>query len=82
MNYVIAHNREKLKRYSESDEQSLRKMKISNPDTNYAEVEIDMYGNNKVSIMSISEKFGLIIESQKIYNTLKSIFDISWKNLK
>jgi HTH-type transcriptional regulator, sugar sensing transcriptional regulator len=82
MAYVITPDSPKLEayKYKEKDEKSLRKTRID-PESSGIEVEIDIYGNNKVAIMSFTEGFGIIIESQKIYNTLKSIFDVAWKKL-
>jgi hypothetical protein len=37
-----------------------------------------LYGKNKIGIVSFEEKIGLIVESEKIYGTLKSIFEINW----
>jgi hypothetical protein len=31
--------------------------------------------------MSFKEQLGLIIESEKIFNTLKSIFELNWRML-
>ncbi len=80
MAYVIAPDTQKIKNYKAGDMKSLRQTRID-PESSNIEVEMDIYGNNKVAIMSFGEGFGLIVESKKIYNTLKSIFDISWKNL-
>jgi hypothetical protein len=44
-------------------------------------VEINLYGKRLIGIMAFEEEIGLIIESEKIYNTLKSIFEINWKAL-
>lgn len=40
--------------------------------------EIDVY-NNKVMIASWREKLGVIIESQEIADTLKTIFKLAYK---
>jgi sugar-specific transcriptional regulator TrmB len=46
------------------------------------EVEISLYGKRNIGIISPDEKTGLIVESKKIYNTLKTIFEINWQSLK
>jgi len=38
-------------------------------------------GGRNIGIMSFGEQIGLIIESKKIYNTLKSVFEMNWKTL-
>jgi hypothetical protein len=41
-------------------------------------IEILIYGKNKISIQSFKEKFGLIIESQPIHDSFKAIFETIW----
>ena len=42
--------------------------------------EINIYGNDKIALMMFSEDemSGLIIQSKKLHDTLKSIFDLVW----
>jgi HTH-type transcriptional regulator, sugar sensing transcriptional regulator len=70
-----------MQNYKNLDEKSLRKTKIISANQFPIEVEINLYGKNKIAIMSFSEKIGLIIESQKIYTTLKSIFEMNWNSI-
>lgn len=79
--YVIAPNNEAIQDYKKLDKKYLRQTRLENEPSFSIEVEIDLYGGNKIGIMAFKEKIGFIIESQKIHNTLKSIFDVSWKNL-
>jgi len=79
--YVIVPNSPKLKLYIADENKSLRRIKVDPSPTFNVEVEIDLYGNNKIFILAFKEKIGLIIESQKIFNTLKSIFDSHWERL-
>lgn len=61
--------------YSLNDKKSLRQTRfIENKNSDILEVEIMLYGKNKISFQSFKESFGLIIESQAIFNTLKIIF--------
>lgn len=48
------------------------------------ECQIDTYANNKVSIIIASENdlAGVIIESERVYNTVKNIFELIWKSYK
>lgn len=80
MAYVIAPDSPRVKIYKSTDNKSLRQTKLD-AELNNIEVEIDLYGGNKIAIMSFGERFGIIIESRLIYNTLKNIFDVSWSNL-
>ena len=63
------------------DQKHLRQTRLISPEKFPFEVEINLYGNNSIGIMSFKEQFGLIIESKKIYNTLKSIFEMNWNSL-
>lgn len=78
---AIAPDREYMQKYKGMDEKSLRRTKLISADEFPFEVEINLYGRNKIGIMAFEEKIGLIIESQKIFNTLKSIFELNWKSL-
>jgi predicted transcriptional regulator len=45
------------------------------------ETDIIVYGRSKISIISYNEKIGLIIDSQGIHNTLKTIFESQWQSM-
>ena len=70
-----------MKWFKEDDEKSLRKTKIVSHDKFPFRVEINLYGRNKIGIIAFEEKIGLIIESEKIYITMKSIFELNWSLL-
>lgn len=78
---AIAPDTPEIRAYKEIEEKSLRKTKIANNDLFPIKVEIDLYGTNKIGIMAWEEKIGLIIESDKIYTTLRSIFEMNWDSL-
>lgn len=78
---AIAPDEPFMQKYKGLDEKSLRKTKLVSASLFPIEVEINLYGKNKIAIMSFSEKIGLIIESQKIFTTLKSIFEMNWKSI-
>jgi HTH-type transcriptional regulator, sugar sensing transcriptional regulator len=42
------------------------------------EIEMVVYGNNKVGLVSYDEGIAIIIESQKIHDTQKSFFEVIW----
>jgi len=42
------------------------------------DIEIKIYGKNKLGIISYKEDLGLIIESRKIFEGLKAIFETLW----
>jgi len=78
---AIAPDVEAMMGYKEVDEKSLRKTRLADAELFPMRVEINLYGKNKIAVMSFEEKFGMIIESQKIFETLQSIFEMNWKAL-
>lgn len=78
---AIAVDSPMMRKYKELDEKSLRRTKLIRESNLPLEIEINLYANNKIAMMSFEEKIGLIIESQKIYTTLKSIFEMNWNSL-
>lgn len=46
------------------------------------DIEIKIYGKNKLGIISYKEDLGLIIESHKIFEGLKAIFESMWGSAK
>ena len=80
---VIAPDAEDIvKNYKSTDEKSLRRTKLVSAEEFPFEVEINLYGKNRIAIMSFAEKIGLIIESPKMHRTLKSIFELNWKDVR
>jgi len=72
---------EKSRQFILSDLAQLRQSKLVSDNKFKVSVEISLYGKNKIGIMSFEEEIGLIIESQKIFESLKSIFEIMWDSL-
>jgi hypothetical protein len=70
-----------MQSYKGQDEKSLRRTKLIDPEQFPLSVEINLYGRNKIGIMSFAEQVSLIIESDKISATLRSIFLSQWENL-
>jgi sugar-specific transcriptional regulator TrmB len=75
---ALAPNDPDMSWFKEADEKSLRKTRLVSQEHFPFSVEINLYGKSKIGIVAFEEKIGLIIESEKIYNTLKSIFEINW----
>jgi sugar-specific transcriptional regulator TrmB len=78
---AILPDNEIIRKLISSDEEHLRKSKLIAKEKYHISIEMNMYGNNKVGIVSYQEQFGIIIESQKIYDSLKNIFEIMWELL-
>jgi len=76
----FAPNTKEMKHVQKYDKQHLRQLRLIDfKDGLFFEVEINLYAGNKIGIMSFKEEMGLIIESKKIYNTLKAIFELQWE---
>lgn len=65
-----------------TDEQEFKKSRLLPIDVYKINIEILIYGKNKVGILSYAEKFALIIESPQIHESLKSIFETMWQTAK
>jgi len=78
---AIAPDDPRIARFKESDEKSLRKTRVASTSLFPLQVEINLYGKNKIGIVAFEENIGIIIESAKIFNTLKSIFEMNWRAL-
>lgn len=78
---AIGEDLDVVRKIKEKDMQHLRQVRFHNFKELPFDVEINLYGNGKIGIMSFKEQFGLIVESKKIFNTLKSIFELNWRML-
>lgn len=78
---AIGQDLEVVRKIKSEDSKALRETRFHNFKDFPFDVEINLYGKRKIGIMSFKEQIGLIIESEKIYNTLKSIFELNWKML-
>lgn len=59
--------------------EALYKVKyVTDPAFKLFQNEIKIYGNSKVGIMSYDEEIGLLIESKKIHDSLKALFEVMW----
>lgn len=78
---VLAVESEFMKYQHTIDVQKLRQMRLIKPGQCVFSAEINLYGTNKIAIISHRESIGLIMESQKIFETLKSMFEVMWASL-
>lgn len=70
----------KNKKYAGIDKQSLKKSKIIKHPMFHIDGEINLYWPNKVAIALFdkSEMSWLVIQSEKLYTSMKSIFTVLW----
>lgn len=70
---------EKTREITVDDEKILRSSKLISSEKFKMKVDIDIYGKNKVSLVSFEEEIAIIIESQKIYESIRGIFETIWE---
>jgi sugar-specific transcriptional regulator TrmB len=75
---AILPDQEIIQKLIVNDVAHLRKTKIVPKGSYGINIEINMYGKRKIGIISFEEQFALIIESEKIYTSLKNIFELLW----
>ena len=78
---AIAPDLPLMQQYKGQDIPSLRKTRLIDAKRFPIDAEINLYGRNKIAIMSFSEQTSLIVESEKIHRTLTSIFECQWESL-
>lgn len=75
---AIAPDHPVIREFQAKDKESMRRIQFVNGKEYPFDVEISLYGKNLVAIMSFEEEMAMIVESPKIYATLKSIFEMQW----
>ncbi len=69
------------KDYVSLDQKQLRSSKLVDAKKYPFSVEINIYGHQKIALMSSREETGVIIEGTEIHKTMKFIFELLWDNL-
>ncbi len=69
------------KNFFDKDQKQLRTSKLIDAKKYPFSVEINIYGHQKVALMSSREEIGIIIEGAEIHKTLRTIFELLWDNL-
>jgi len=75
---AILPDNQEMRELAETNQKSLRQTRFIAANLFHIRVEIMIYGNGKVGIISFEEKFALIIQSLRIYEAFKSIFETMW----
>lgn len=78
---VIASDSDVGKAFKADDTPALRKTKLLDEKLFPLSIEISLYGKDRVGFMSMEDKLGLILESEPIADTLRSLFTYQWKRL-
>jgi HTH-type transcriptional regulator, sugar sensing transcriptional regulator len=69
------------KEFNPKDQKQLRSSKLVDPKKYPFSIEINIYGHQKVALMSSKEETGIIIEGAEIHKTMKLIFELLWDTL-
>lgn len=67
--------------FMSKDQEQLRATKYLNAKKYPFSIEINIYGHQKVFLLSAKDSIGVIIESFEIHNTLKAMFNMIWDSL-
>ena len=67
-----------IKDFIDKDQEHRRTTKLIDHKKYPFSIEINIYGHQKVALMSSKEEMGLIIEGAEIHNTMKLIFELIW----
>ncbi|MEI8339809.1 MAG: helix-turn-helix domain-containing protein [bacterium] len=78
---AILPDTEKMHHVVRFDEKQLRRSKLIPKDKYKINIEFSVYGKNKVALISYKDDLALIIESQRIHDSIKSMFEIMWSVL-
>ena len=79
---AIVPNSEGFKRnFIERNFEQLRLLKLIDPKEYSFPIEVNIYGNNRVALMSFRDELGIIIESDEINRMMKMLFMFFWNKL-
>ena len=67
-----------MEKFVAKDLEQLRMTKVIDAKKYPFSIEINIYGHQKVALMSAKEEIGLIVEGAEIHSTMKLIFELIW----
>lgn len=76
---AILPETEKTRAFHEGDAKSLRQTRLDRGGG--IDSDIMLYGGRFAAFISSDEMIGLVVESRKIYSTLRHVFEAQWKSL-
>jgi sugar-specific transcriptional regulator TrmB len=65
-------------KFLSKDLEQFRLTKVIDPKKYPFTIEVNIYGHNRVALISAKEEMGLIIEGAEIHSTMKLIFQLIW----
>jgi len=75
---AIAPDGREMRLFKQDDIKWLRRTHLVSKNRFPFDVEINLYGKRNIAIISFEEEFGMIIESEKLFRTMKSMFEMGW----
>ena len=78
---VIAPNTPEMNNYASDDSLAKKETRVDRSECFKTSSEIMIYGKDKVIMASFEEMIAVIIESEKIHDTLHAIFESHWRFL-
>lgn len=78
---IVPDNKKTREMIEKNDQKYIRKSKLVKSEKFKMPVDITLYSDNQVGLFSYEEELGVIIESKKIQESLKSIFEVMWELL-
>lgn len=79
--YAIAADSEYARKYQTGDEKGFKKTIIDSSGDFEVEGSILLFGDRSVAVYSWEDMIGVVIESEKMYKTLKGVFRAHWRSL-
>lgn len=78
---VLFQDNPELRKIAKNEREHFFKSKLVQSEDFKVEIEMVIYGDNKVGLVSYDEEMAIIIESKKIHDTQKSFFEVIWENV-
>jgi len=78
---AIVPNDPQIKPYLAKNNEQLRRTHVIDQSKYNLANEIIMYDENKVAILNYTDKIGIMINSLKVHDSMKQIFEIMWEML-
>jgi sugar-specific transcriptional regulator TrmB len=75
---ILFRDNQELRNIAQEEKEHFFKSKLVPSEKFKVEIEMVIYGKNKVGLVFYDEEIAIIIESQKIHDTQKSFFEVIW----
>lgn len=75
---ILFKDSPELRSISQKINEYLSQVRLVSSEKFHIQIEMVVYGGNKVGFVSYEEEMAIIVESQKIHDTQKSFFEVIW----